>query len=178
MTARYFPIVLDEMKKIGIYEDVMKVSVLNRDGFWFRTPYSKSNEVLATLRMGKLPKGELRYEFAAANLGQDDLAELILMHAQKLPNFSILWSHRFAGVKQDANGTTVCAATPKGEVFLHADYVVGCDGASSAVRRCLCIPFEGFTWDVSFEKEITYLDRISVSLQRMSSMISENMDTV
>jgi 2-polyprenyl-6-methoxyphenol hydroxylase-like FAD-dependent oxidoreductase len=137
------------MKKIGIYDDVLKVSILNRDGFWFRTPYSKSNEVLATLKMGKMPKGEMRYDFAAANLGQDDLAELILAHAEKLDNFSILWSHHFAGVKQDVHGTTLCAATPKGEVFLNADYVIGCDGASSAVRRCLCIPFEGFTWDVS-----------------------------
>jgi 2-polyprenyl-6-methoxyphenol hydroxylase-like FAD-dependent oxidoreductase len=136
------------MKKIGIYEDVIKVSVLNKEGFWFRTPFSKSNELLATLKLGKIPKGELNYDFAAANLGQDDLAALILSHAEKLENFEILWSHRFAGVQQDEHGVTVCAVTPKGEKFLKADYVVGCDGAGSAVRRALCIPFEGFTWDV------------------------------
>src|SRR5271156_5346056 len=103
------------MKKIGIYDDVIKASVLNVDGFWFRTPFLKSNEVLATLRLGKIPKGELKYNFAAANLGQDDLASLILTHAEKLENFEILWSHRFAGVKQDKHGATVCAVTPKGE---------------------------------------------------------------
>jgi 2-polyprenyl-6-methoxyphenol hydroxylase-like FAD-dependent oxidoreductase len=137
------------MKKVGIYDDVINASVLNEDGFWFRTPYSKSNEVLATLRMGKMPKGELKYSFAAANLGQDDLAALILSHATKLHNFEIRWSHRFVGVKQNDNGVTICTVTPKGEVFLQADYVVGCDGAGSQVRRALCIPFEGHTWDVS-----------------------------
>jgi 2-polyprenyl-6-methoxyphenol hydroxylase-like FAD-dependent oxidoreductase len=138
------------MEKIGIYEDVINASVLNREGFWFRTPYSKSNEILATLKLGKIPKGELKYEFAAANLGQDDLAALILAHAKTLPSFRILWSHRFAGVKQDGKEVTVCAATPRGEKFFTADYVIGCDGASLAVRRALCIPFEGFTWDVPF----------------------------
>ena len=138
------------MQKIGIYEDVINASILNKDGFYFRTPFSKGNEVLAQLKMGKIPKGELRFDFAAANLGQDDLAKLILEHASKLPNFEIMWGHRYVGCKQtEKEGkVTVCAVTNKGEKFLSAEYVVGCDGATSQVRRSLCIPFEGFTWDV------------------------------
>jgi 2-polyprenyl-6-methoxyphenol hydroxylase-like FAD-dependent oxidoreductase len=163
------------MKKIGVYDDVMKASVLNRDGFWFRTPYSKSNEVLATLRMGKIPKGELKYDFAAANLGQDDFAALLLSHAEKLENFEMRWNHRFAGVKQDESGATVCAVMPAGEVFFQADYVIACDGGASAVRRSLCIPFEGFTWDVYPR---TLLIRIIDLSLRMSNMILLNMATV
>jgi 2-polyprenyl-6-methoxyphenol hydroxylase-like FAD-dependent oxidoreductase len=163
------------MKKIGVYGDVMKASVLNRDGFWFRTPYSKSNEVLATLKMGKIPKGELKYDFAAANLGQDDFAALLLCHAEKLENFEMLWGHRFAGVKQDETGATVCAVTPTGEVFFQADYVIACDGGASAVRRSLCIPFEGFTWDVYPRAPLIRIIDLS---PQMSSTILPNTDTV
>jgi 2-polyprenyl-6-methoxyphenol hydroxylase-like FAD-dependent oxidoreductase len=146
--SRYFPIVLNEMEKVGIFDDVIKASIPNKEGIWFRTPYTKSNEVLATMKVAKIPKGGLRYNFVATNLGQDELAALILSHAEKLDTFDIRWSHRFAGLKQDENGVTVCAVTPKGEKFFHADYVIACDGAGSAVRRSLCIPFEGITWDV------------------------------
>ena len=133
--SRYFPIVLNEMEKVGIFDDVIKASIPNKEGIWFRTPYTKSNEVLATMKVAKIPKGGLRYNFVATNLGQDELAALILSHAEKLDTFDIRWSHRFAGVKQDENGVTVCAVTPKGEKFFHADYVIACDGAGSAVRR-------------------------------------------
>jgi 2-polyprenyl-6-methoxyphenol hydroxylase-like FAD-dependent oxidoreductase len=136
------------MEKVGIFDDVIKVSIPNKEGIWFRTPYTKSNEVLATMKVAKIPKGGLRYNFVATNLGQDELAALILSHAEKLDTFDIRWSHRFAGLKQDENGVTVCAVTPKGEKFFHADYVIACDGAGSSVRRSLCIPFEGITWDV------------------------------
>lgn len=139
---------MHEMQKVGLYDDVMKHGVKNTEGMTFRTPYAKSNEILATLRMSKLPKGMMKSDYVGVNMGQDELAEIILQHALKLDSFDLRWSHRFAGVTQDENGVTVCAVTPKGEKFFKADYVIGCDGGGSSVRRALCIPFEGYTWEV------------------------------
>jgi 2-polyprenyl-6-methoxyphenol hydroxylase-like FAD-dependent oxidoreductase len=136
------------MKKIGIFDDVVNNSLANKEGIYFRTPYTKDNKVLATMKVAKLPKGDLKYDFMATNMGQDDLAQIILEHAQKLESFEIKWSHRFVGLKQDETGATVCTVTPMGEKFFTADYVIGCDGGGSAVRRSLCIPFEGHTWTV------------------------------
>lgn len=136
------------MKKIGIFDDVVNNSLANKEGIYFRTPYTKDNKVLATMKVAKLPKGDLKYDFMATNMGQDDLAQIILEHAQKLESFEITWSHRFVGLKQDETGATVCTVTPMGEKFFTADYVIGCDGGGSAVRRSLCIPFEGHTWTV------------------------------
>jgi 2-polyprenyl-6-methoxyphenol hydroxylase-like FAD-dependent oxidoreductase len=147
---RYMPIVLNEMEKVGMLDDLLAQSLNNTEGVWFRTPASKSNEVLARLQMAKIPKGALKFDFVATNLGQHDLAALMLSHAENLDNFDLRWNHRFAGVKQDSNGCTVCAVTPKGEKFFEADYVIGCDGAGSSVRRALCIPFEGITWEVFY----------------------------
>src|SRR5579862_5827970 len=133
---------MQEFAKVGLFDDVMDHGVKNTEGMTFRTPYSKSNEVLATLRMSKLPKGMLKSDYVGVNMGQDELAEIILRRAEKLEHFDLRWSHRFAGLKQDAEGVTVCAVTPKGEKFFKAEYVIGCDGGGSSVRRALCIPFE------------------------------------
>ena len=136
------------MRKVGLYDDVMSAGVKNTEGMTFRTPYAKSNEILATLKMSKIPKGMMTADYVGVNLGQDELAEVILRHARQVENFDLRWSHRFAGVKQDEEGVTVCVVTPSGERFFRADYVIGCDGGGSSVRRALCIPFEGYTWDV------------------------------
>jgi 2-polyprenyl-6-methoxyphenol hydroxylase-like FAD-dependent oxidoreductase len=68
--------------------------------------------------------------------------------AEKYPNFQVRFSNRFTGCQQDEPGKVrVGVSTPKGEQFMEADYVVGCDGGTSAVQRALCIPFQGFTWN-------------------------------
>ena len=50
------------------------------------------------------------------------------------------------GLEQDADGVTV---TLNGEVH-RFDHVIGCDGAHSAVRRALGIPFEGEAMPMTF----------------------------
>jgi 3-(3-hydroxy-phenyl)propionate hydroxylase len=147
--SRYFPLVVNEMAKVGMADDLLEIGVKNTEGVYFRTPYGKSNEVLARMQWSKIPKEGLKYDFVAVNLGQDDLAAIMLKHARKYDTFEVKWSHRFAGVKQDETGVIVCAVTAQGEKFFKADWLIGCDGAGSAVRRALCIPFEGHTWTVA-----------------------------
>jgi len=154
-------------------EDLLARSVANTEGAWFRTPYSKSNEVLATLKVAKIPKDTMKYPFVAVNLGQHELAELILSHAEKLDNFEVKWNHRVAGVQQDGGSVTVCAVTSQGEKFFEAD----CDGAGSGVRRALFIPFEGHTWTVV--PVIRFVDcRIFALSLPMSSIRLKTMDMV
>ncbi|MDT3397068.1 FAD-dependent monooxygenase [Streptomyces sp. B1866] len=52
-------------------------------------------------------------------------------------------SHEVVGLEQDGSGVTVDADTPGGVVRLRARYLVGCDGARSAVRRLTGIAFPG-----------------------------------
>src|SRR5205823_8041236 len=53
---------------------------------------------------------------------------------------------RVTGLTQDAERVTV--QTEQGPV--EADYVIGCDGGRSTVRKALGIEFEGFTWPERF----------------------------
>jgi 2-polyprenyl-6-methoxyphenol hydroxylase-like FAD-dependent oxidoreductase len=141
------PIVLNEMEKVGIYEDVERAGFKNKEGVTYRTSHAKGGNVLARLEMSQIPKGAVKYEFAGIHLGQHNLAEIMLTHCQREKNFSIKWGHRFVGVRQAGPQDPVmvnCLAI--GEKFFTCDYLVGADGAGSSVRRSQCIAFEGFTW--------------------------------
>ncbi|MFE1291391.1 FAD-dependent monooxygenase [Streptomyces sp. NPDC058751] len=52
-------------------------------------------------------------------------------------------SHEIVGLEQDEDGVTVEVDAPSGSVRMRARYVVGCDGARSAVRRLTGIKFPG-----------------------------------
>ena len=145
----YMPIVLNEMDKIGLVDDLMKAGHINREGIQFRTSHAKGGRVLGSLKMSQIPTGLVKYDFAGIHLGQHTVAKIILEHCQKQPSFNILWNHRYVGAKQTTLDQPVeaVAVGPVGEEFFKCDYLIGCDGAGSAVRRSLCIPFEGFTWN-------------------------------
>lgn len=141
------PIVLNELEKVGLYEDIERAGHKNDAGIFFRESHAKGGKVLAQLKMSQVPKGEVKYNFAGIHLGQHTLAEIILSHVEKHSSARIRWSHRFVGANQADDGkVTVTCVGPVGEKFFTCQYLVAADGAGSAVRRALCIPFEGFTW--------------------------------
>lgn len=145
----YAPIVLHELEKLGVYKDLELAGYKNTEGVTFRKPHSKGGDFLARLSMNLVPKGEVKYAFAGIHLGQGELADIILSHCQQQKTFRLIFGQRFAGVQQSGEGDKPVHATfvgPAGETSYKCDYLVGCDGAGSSVRRSQCIPFEGFTW--------------------------------
>ena len=68
----------------------------------------------------------------------------------KLPGTDIRFGHEVTAVRQDDDGVMVIANTASGPVDIAGRYVVGADGAHSAVRRSLGIAFEGFTYPELF----------------------------
>jgi len=59
-------------------------------------------------------------------------------------------SHRVTSVEQTGESAVVHADTPNGPVSIAAPWVIGCDGAGSAVRISQNIEFEGYTWPERF----------------------------
>jgi 3-(3-hydroxy-phenyl)propionate hydroxylase len=76
------------------------------------------------------------------------------------PAVEILHDARVTDVRQDAGVAEV--EVDGGETRFTAGYVIGADGAGSAVRRSLGIAFDGFTWPERFLVVSTPFDFASV----------------
>lgn len=65
------------------------------------------------------------------------------------PKASIKYGYKVVEIGQDDEKAWVEAETPKGKETRSADYIVGCDGANSIIRRRLFGDwvYPGFTWD-------------------------------
>lgn len=78
----------------------------------------------------------------------DRVVELLLEHIGRLPNVKVSYNHEVVDVGQDEHSAWVDLKSPEKQNRLRAQYVAGCDGANSSVRRALFgREFPGFTWD-------------------------------
>ena len=75
----------------------------------------------------------------------------VLYHRLRdMANVRFLMSSEALGVAQTAENVTLTAATPDGEQSITGDFLIGCDGASSIIRKKAEIRFEGFTYPELF----------------------------
>ncbi len=66
------------------------------------------------------------------------------------PHAEVKFSHKVIGYEQDAKGVTVIVESPFSIERYKAEYLVGCDGANSMVRKWMGVEFEGFTYPEKF----------------------------
>lgn len=135
---------LDGLERLGIREEAERIGYTKDDYLWFvkktgeRLPYDL--KVLSRVT---------RFNYNI-QLGQDRLAEICQRRLEAMPNAAIHWQTAFADLSQDADGVTVRAESPDGPVELRAKYIIGADGAGSAVRKALGLSFDGMTWPERF----------------------------
>jgi 2-polyprenyl-6-methoxyphenol hydroxylase-like FAD-dependent oxidoreductase len=89
------------------------------------------------------------------------LGKVFEEHLAKQPTARILYGHRVVDQGQDEGKAWVEVEVDDGSrKKLTADYVVGCDGANSKVRRLLFgdTTFPGFTWDRQIVATNMYMD--------------------
>lgn len=79
------------------------------------------------------------------NIQQFYVEQYLVERIQQLPHAQIRWRNRVVGLKQDNDKATVDVEAPSAGYQLTCDYLVGCDGAHSTVRKLLGIeaPIEG-----------------------------------
>lgn len=136
----YFYVVLKHFEKMGLLDDLKRVGTL-LDGLQFVDVESgeriwRPADVLA-------PISEHPYQLS---LGQDRLTEILLDHLSRLPNATLLRGRELTAIDQDDRSVRLSLSGPDGDEQLTAGWVVGADGAGSAVRRGLGLEFRGHTW--------------------------------
>lgn len=136
---------LHEMRRAGFLDDVTShPQAFTPNGLTWRR---SDGSALAKMDMLPLPA-----EYQQICLPLNYLTPIILRHLERQPSAEVRWGHHVmsGSVGQDADSAWVKVRSASGEQILKGDYVVGCDGGSSIVRKSLFpgrASFAGHTWD-------------------------------
>lgn len=93
---------------------------------------------------------------------QYKISATILERLQADPGCEVMMGARLTDIVQDADKVRAVLETADGVVEIEGDYLIGCDGGRSTVRRLAEIEFEGFTWPERFLKVDTHFDFMSL----------------
>ncbi|KAL5046292.1 hypothetical protein BDW71DRAFT_69122 [Aspergillus fruticulosus] len=141
-----------ELDRAGVLEDVKSRGFTIKTMAW-RKP---DTTFVAGTTTEHLPAD---YPHRTVVLPLDQLGELLVEHIQRQPTAHLKWSHRVVKVGQEADHAWVDVETPSGQQHMTADYIIGCDGASSTVRRELFGPeYPGETLDAQIIATNVYYD--------------------
>jgi 2-polyprenyl-6-methoxyphenol hydroxylase-like FAD-dependent oxidoreductase len=129
--------VIDIFGRIGCAEPLLAEGVTWRTG---RT-FFREHEVL-TVEFpevsGALPPW--------VNISQASVERLLLDRVAAEPRVDLRWDHEVTGLEQDSSGVTVRTA----HGLVRGDYLIGADGAHSAVRELLGVAFPGESYQDKF----------------------------
>jgi 3-(3-hydroxy-phenyl)propionate hydroxylase/6-hydroxy-3-succinoylpyridine 3-monooxygenase len=136
--------VLPGIERLGLLEEAKTIGFTKQDYCYlvFRT----REKICWSLE----PLAEITPHPYNLHLGQNRLGEMALRRLCRMPNFTVHWNTRFTGLVQDPAGVTVATESPDGVREFRAGWVIGADGAGSAVRKAAGLGFEGITWPQRF----------------------------
>jgi pentachlorophenol monooxygenase/3-(3-hydroxy-phenyl)propionate hydroxylase len=131
---------LEIWARVGIGEDVARRGVRWTVG---RT-YFQGRQLFEV----HLPEGDEHFP-PFVNISQSEAEEVLERRLGEL-GVAVLRGHRLTGVVQDAEAVTATFGTVAGPVTARFGYLVGADGAHSAVRHATGIGFSGYTVEDRF----------------------------
>lgn len=141
--AYYGPAAIPDLHRAGIMEEVRRRGISPTKMGWRRPEDHSLITLMDTAVLDDVDGLDVR----TACLVLNDLDQLMLERFLER-NGDIKWQHKVVSIGQDENKAWVDAETPDGTVRVEADYIIGCDGANSIIRRGLFgDEYPGFTWD-------------------------------
>ena len=135
------PPTLEIIEQLGLIEEYLRVGLLSRTfQFWDRP----TRRMIAEFDFARLA-GETSHPYVVQT-EQHKLALMGIERLRQMPNAEVHLGRPVTSLSQSEERVTVQTA----EGDFTADYVIGCDGGRSTVRKDLGIEFEGFTWPERF----------------------------
>jgi 2-polyprenyl-6-methoxyphenol hydroxylase-like FAD-dependent oxidoreductase len=151
--AHYGAPAIPEFVRAGITDKIRERGMVLDTMCWRSS--EEGNAYMAGFDAGRVLKGVLvdgvgEVDLRTHCLALQDLDRLMLDEVVERYGGVVEWEHRVVGVGQDGEGAwcEVEVGGGKERKVVRGDFVVGCDGANSAVRKALFgDEFPGFTWD-------------------------------
>jgi 2-polyprenyl-6-methoxyphenol hydroxylase-like FAD-dependent oxidoreductase len=151
--ASLHPSTLEMLDDLGVSEKIIPLGLISSA---YRFHDRVSHSVVAEFDLG-LMRDEFRFPYVL-QYEQYKLTASIAAEYGNAEDFDVRFSHAITGLVQTADGVDVEVSTPSGIERLRADYLIGCDGGRSTVRKLAGIEFEGFTYPERFIKIATSFD--------------------
>lgn len=134
--------VLDILDRVGCAQQAVDEGVT----WWRGLTFYREHELFETT----FPESGQSVFPPFINLSQSQLEEYLFDRVADEPRVDVRFGHRIVGLDQDDAGVEVDVETACGGTRVAGRYLLGCDGAGSAVRKLLRLPFEGHSFDEQF----------------------------
>jgi 3-(3-hydroxy-phenyl)propionate hydroxylase len=142
--STFHPSTLDLLEPLGVLPQMLTMG-LKAPKLQYR---SRAEGVIAQFDFAAIADETLHpYRL---QLEQFRLTELLLESLLGRPGFRIEFGVEVDGVTQDSAGVQAHARRNGAAETFAGRWLIGADGARSAVRRALAVEFEGFTWPERF----------------------------
>ncbi len=151
--ASLHPSTLEMLDDLGITPQIIPLGLISSA---YRFHDRVSHSVVAEFDLS-LMRDEFRFPYVL-QYEQYKLTASIAKEYGNSSDFDVRFSHAVTGLTETADGVDVEVSSPAGIEQLSADYVIGCDGGRSTVRKIAGIEFEGFTYPERFIKIATSFD--------------------
>jgi 3-(3-hydroxy-phenyl)propionate hydroxylase len=151
--ASLHPSTLEMLADLGVTEKIIPLGLISSA---YRFHDRVAHSVVAEFDLGLL-RDEYRFPFVL-QYEQYKLTASIAAEYANTADFDVRFCHAVTGLTETADGLDVEVTSPSSTEKLRADYVIGCDGGRSMVRKLAGIEFEGFTYPERFIKIATSFD--------------------
>jgi 3-(3-hydroxy-phenyl)propionate hydroxylase len=142
--STFHPPTLDMLDRFGLSKTIVPQGLVAR----YTQQRDRHEGVIAQFDM-ELLKNDTAHPFRL-QCEQWKLTEAIAQQLKAMPHVKVLFDTKVESVSQTADGVQMVAQCQGETLRLQGDYLIGADGAWSAVRRSAEIEFEGFTYPERF----------------------------
>ena len=155
--STFHPPTLDMLARFGISEELVSQGLVAR----YTQQRDRKEGLIAEFDMALL-EGETQHPFRL-QCEQWKLNTSLLDRLALMPHVTIILGAELQSVEQDDNSVTAKVKIDGKIASFTGNYLIGADGASSAVRQSLGIEFEGFTYPerfLSISTDFEYADHL------------------
>lgn len=142
--STFHPPTLDMLERFGLAQELLTQGLVAR----YTQQRDRTAGIIAQFDM-QLLENDTRYPYRL-QCEQWKLNDLLIQRLSKFSHVTVLMNAQVESVEQDAQGVSVNALMNARPEQLRADYLIGADGAWSAVRQSLGLAFDGFTYPERF----------------------------